>query len=101
MKTAHCGQLGFEPVNVLLLTGKPLLCVGQVGLQGRLAGPRAILSGRVGLGGGCVDLTEQVAVAVEEAAVDGRGLGDAENRDAGVVCDRVGEGFGDALSTSV
>ncbi|WP_410676895.1 hypothetical protein [Amycolatopsis sp. cmx-4-68] len=48
-----------------------------------------------------MDLTEQVGVAVEEAAVDGRGLGDAGDRDAGVVRDRVGEGFGDAQATSV
>jgi hypothetical protein len=74
---------GVEPVGTFV-------CGEQVGLQrgsgdcrtGALAG-----GGWFGFGG--VDLGEEVAVPVEEAAVDPGGAGDGGDPDLGAVCDGV------------
>jgi hypothetical protein len=58
----------------------PVLGVEEVGFQGRVAGGGACSRGRR-LGLGCLDLFEQVAVPVEEGAVDGGGAGDAGDAD--------------------
>jgi hypothetical protein len=60
----------------------------QVRLQGGPGDGRAAaaVGGRAGLGG--VDLAEQVAVPVEECAVDGGGAGDGGDADLGAVGDR-------------
>ena len=75
------GQAGLELVGAGGHAGAALLGGEQVGLQGG-AGDRGPAAGGVGwLGFGGVDLFEQVAVAVEEGAVDPGGAGDAGDAD--------------------
>ena len=81
--------------------GAALLGGEQVGLQGG-AGDRGPGAGcGVWLGFGGVDLFEQLAVAVEEGAVDSGGAGDAADADLFAVARRVAQRGEDALAASV
>ncbi len=92
------GETLFELADPASETSDALLGVEQLGLQGRPGEHR-----RVGGGGLCrggVDLFEEVAVAVEEAAVDAGVTCDAADGDLVSLVDRVVEGFEGALAAA-
>lgn len=95
---AKCGREAvFELLDPCGQSGCSLLSVEQIGLQrGSAHTARRQLVG--GLGCGSVDLFEQVAVAIEEAAIHASGLGDRADSDLVLAGVRVGECFEHALA---
>ncbi len=80
------GEAVFELPDAGAEPDGAFVCGEQVGLQGGPGDGRAGFSaGHWRSGFECVDLAEQVAVPVEEAAVDGCGAADAGDADLGAV----------------
>ena len=92
------GEALFELVDAAGETSDALLCVEQVGLQGRAGdrGPGAWRVRKLRLHG--VDLFEKMTVAVEEAAIDAGASGDAADADVVPLVDGVVEGFKHSLA---
>lgn len=78
---AECGgEVFLELLNPGGQPGGSLLGVEQVGLQ-RCPGDRGVRWVKNGFGCSGMDLVEQIAVPVEEAAIDSRGFGDRADAD--------------------